>query len=183
VKGMVFTNLEDMVTETFGMDMWDDVLERSKVEHGGAYTAVGNYPPEELHAIVDAICELTQLDKPTALQAYGHYLSQVFIKKFPEFFTETHSTVDLLMKVDSYIHVEVRKLYPDASLPKLDSKLISENEMTLNYLSENCLSHFAEGLINGVAHHFNEKVTIERLQENETGSAVLLKVTSEKNTQ
>ncbi len=43
MKGIVFTELIDMVEATFGEDMMDDVFDDCDLESGGAYTAVGTY--------------------------------------------------------------------------------------------------------------------------------------------
>lgn len=162
MKGIVFTSLSDMVCKKFGMDTWDEVLEHSQVESKGAYTSVGNYPVDELHQLVKSMSELLNVEGIHLYSEFGVYLSNVFITKFPEFFIDVSNTFDLLMNVDNYIHEEVRKLYPDASLPKLEGSLDDPNNMTLEYKSPNCLSYFAEGLILGVGAYFQESIVIQR---------------------
>jgi len=149
-----------MVCEQFDMDTWDDILELAKPRSGGGYTSVGNYPVEELHGLVKAMSDILKTNKEILYSSFGEYLAGVFVKKFPDFFTESTSTFELLMNVDQYIHAEVRKLYPDASLPKLDGVMSNKREMTLEYESKNSLSHFAVGLIYGVARYYKEKVSV-----------------------
>jgi len=52
MKGIVFTELFDMVEDKFSPDMLDDVLDGCTLESGGAYTTVGTYDHKELLEIV-----------------------------------------------------------------------------------------------------------------------------------
>jgi hypothetical protein len=63
--------------------------------------------------------------------------------------------------VDSYIHKEVMKLYPNAELPSFVTERASENELIMIYSSKREMSDFAHGLILGCLKNFNEKAEIE----------------------
>ena len=52
MKGVVFNLLEEAVTDSFGADTWDDLLDDADLE--GAYTSLGNYSDAEIEALVGA---------------------------------------------------------------------------------------------------------------------------------
>ena len=54
MKGVIFVELLAMAEDAFGEDAVDRVIDEAALPSGGAYTAVGNYPCEELMALVRA---------------------------------------------------------------------------------------------------------------------------------
>jgi len=64
--------------------------------------------------------------------------------------------------VESYIHVEVRKLYPDAELPSFNCKRLSPSKLEMIYSSGRHFEDLCEGLIIGSMKHFKQVFTVER---------------------
>ena len=58
--------------------------------------------------------------------------------------------------------MEVKKLYPDAELPKFTYLQHSELEFELIYESQRDFSHLAHSLIEGCMEYFNEAFQIHR---------------------
>jgi hypothetical protein len=56
----------------------------------------------------------------------------------------------------------VRKLYPDAELPRFDASRPGKDEMQLVYRSSRHFEDLAEGLIEGCISHFGETIKITR---------------------
>ena len=52
MKGIIFNVAEATVSDEFGEDAWDDLLDAAGLD--GAYTALGDYPVEQLVALVTA---------------------------------------------------------------------------------------------------------------------------------
>ena len=46
--GVVFTEFVEMVEDSFGEEVADEMLEMSKLASGGVYTAVGTYSYQEI---------------------------------------------------------------------------------------------------------------------------------------
>jgi Haem-NO-binding len=53
------------------------------------------------------------------LRSFGKHLFGRFVCNYPQFFGGINSALTFLANIEGYIHVEVRKLYPDAELPSL----------------------------------------------------------------
>lgn len=160
MKGMVFTQFLEMVEQRFSMDMVDTIIDESNVPSGGVYTAVGTYPHEEMAALVKALSSQTGIPVPELLQAYGEHLFAALVGAFPHFLEGKTSSFEFLNVLDTYIHAEVRKLYPDAELPRFVIERAEPGRMLMTYISTRHMEDLARGLLLGCFKHFGEDVTI-----------------------
>ena len=165
MKGIVFREFNDMVENIFGEEMMDDLIETSQPASGGSYTSVGTYDHNELVAMVGVLSERTGISPAELVHTFGKHLANVFSKKFPAFFDDCKNTFEFLKKIDNHIHVEVKKLYPDAELPKFTYTEFSEIEFQLIYESTRDFSNLAHGLIEGCMEYFHEAFQIIREDE------------------
>ncbi|MFT6714913.1 MAG: hypothetical protein ACJAVJ_002205 [Planctomycetota bacterium] len=164
MKGLVFTEFLEMVESAYGMETTDELLELPTHESKGIYTSVGTYDATELVAMVVRLAEMTDASIPDLLTGFGEYLFVRFHEKYPEMFVEKETASQFLVSVHGHIHVEVRKLYPEASLPEF---AYSEREgaLVMTYSSNRPFAMLALGLIRGSLKHFGgmQSVTCELL--------------------
>ncbi len=171
MKGIVFTELCEMIEKEFGVATLNDVIDKSDLASEGVYSAVGTYDSAELISLVTNLSEKTSIDAPKLVHAYGRYFFDVLTDKYGAFF-EKKDTFSFLKSIDDHIHVEVKKLYPDAELPKF-SHSESEDSLELKYSSPRGLSLFALGLIEKTIDHYKEDILVERKELKEDGTEVL----------
>ena len=164
MKGMVFTEFLEMVESKFSADMVDDIIDDSDLASGGAYTAVGTYDHGELVQMVVALSKRTDQPVPALVQAFGLHLFGRFHTLYPAFFQGISSAMDFLEGIESVIHTEVRKLYPDAQLPKFDCTRSSDG-LDMVYSSPRHFGDLAEGLIKGALEFFGDRVTMQRVDQ------------------
>lgn len=174
MKGVVFTEFSEMVEERFGLAVADAVLEASP--NKGAYTAVGDYDFRELVAMVGALAQETDVPAPALVEAFGHHLFGRFVVAYPQMFVGISTALDLLEQVENHIHVQVRKLYPKAELPRFEVER-DGSTLYMNYASPRCLGDLAQGLIQGCLDHYETKGTVTSEPQNEAGSVVRFTVT------
>ena len=172
MKGIIFTEFMEMVETNFGYSIANKIIVEEKLASKGVYTSIGTYKSSEMHVLVHELSELSNIPIPKLLYAYGEYLFTSFCRLYPALISAETTTLSFLESIDSHIHVEVLKLYPDAELPKFKTKLINQNKLEMNYLSERALSHFAHGLLAGCVDHFKEGFNIEYIKNNENGTDV-----------
>lgn len=172
MKGMVFTEFLEMVEEKFGYDTVDAILEKTELPSGGNYTAVGTYDHSEIVALVVQLSEHSGIDISTLLYTFGKHLFGQFATGYHHFFAQSTDSFDFLSGIENYIHVEVRKLYPDAELPTFEIERISDRQLRMLYTSERRMADFAEGLIHGCGEHFKEDLQVERASVQEDGKIV-----------
>lgn len=171
MKGMVFVELLNMAEKAFGEDVVDDVLDKTDLAADGAYTAVGNYPCSELIKIVEGFSDHSGLSPEVLQRKFGHWMLDHFGQNYPEFFKDKSTSFDMLEAVDGEIHVEVRKLYPDADLPKFATDRTSSTEMTMSYRSPRPLVGFCHGLIEACLDRFDQQADIQRSITNPDNNA------------
>lgn len=164
MKGVVFDGFIDMVEERFSAEMADKIINSSHLANGGAYTSVGTYDHQELIELVGHLSEETGIPVPGLLRTFGEYLFKRFYILYPAFLAEHDSTFALLASLDNKIHVEVRKLYPDAELPRFTHEMVGAEKMILTYRSKRPFSDLAEGLIHGCIHHYKERIALTRVE-------------------
>ena len=72
------------------------------------------------------------------------------------------SFLNLSEVLEDVIHVEVRKLYPDAELPRFATEVFTDNQLILVYESSRHFEDLAEGLIHGCIKYFGESISVVR---------------------
>lgn len=161
MKGVVFDLLNEMVEEKFGFEAWENILEGAGLD--GIYVATETYSDEELVKLVTQAEIVSGIPAQELTREFGKYMLPSFAKNHPVFFEGDLSLRDFLLTVDRVIHVEVRKLYPDAGLPTFDYGLDGQDSkfLTMYYKSPRKLCALSEGLIAGAADHFNENYSLE----------------------
>lgn len=179
MKGIIFQLLEDVVTQQYGEDTWDALLDKAGIE--GAYTSLGSYPDEELMRLVGEASSALDTPPDAVVRWFGRGALPRLAERFPEFFTPHTSTRSFLLTLNDIIHVEVRKLYPGADVPVFDFDASSDDRLVMRYRSARNLCALAEGLIEGAAEHYGESVTIEQPQCKIRGDEACVLVCSLKN--
>lgn len=160
MKGMVFTELVEFVEDQFGFEVADGMLEASLLPEKGAYTQSANYSFEELVAIVSRLAEITKIPMGDLIEAYGRHLFGRIVGLYPPMVANFSSSLPFIAEVDTFIHPQVKKLYPDADLPSFSVVTLSENELVIDYTSDKPLMPLARGLMLGAADYFGETIEI-----------------------
>lgn len=165
MKGIIFTEFLDMVEERFGLAVTDRIIEAAASATGGAYTAVGTYDHQEMVRMVAALSQEIGIPAADLARVYGQHLFGYFVRNHAA--DVRWIELDLLFFCArweiGHIHVEVRKLYANAELPRFEiSAPTTATTMTMTYRSVRALADVAEGLMNGCAAHFGEQIEVCR---------------------
>ncbi|PMH46576.1 guanylate cyclase [Vibrio sp. 10N.286.49.B3] len=160
MKGIIFTEFMELVEDQFGLDVLDEVLAMSQDE--GIYTSVGSYDHRSLVKLIVNLSKKTDIDAETLQQVFGRSVFKSLLASIPldASLIESSGTFQFIKHVETYIHVEVKKLYPEASPPTFNFISEGESKMTLDYQSARCMSHVCFGLIKGCADYFDEEIDI-----------------------
>ena len=161
MKGVVFTEFLRFVAKRYGDDTVDDIIDASHLPSGGAYTAVGTYNHDELVALYTALAERTGEPAGDLVRAFGTHLSGSFAHGYPAFFARSANFFDFLESIEAHIHVEVRKLYPEAELPTFKVEERTPTRLVMEYRSPRRMGPLAEGLILGTARKFGVEARVQ----------------------
>lgn len=164
MKGIVFTEFLEMVEEEQSPAFLEDVIVEANLTSGGAYTAVGQYPFEELVTLVQLVSEKTGVTAPDLLKRFGERIFKTFCKRYHKLLHETHSAYNLFEQVENTIHREVKKLYPDAECPWFEIERHSPVRYSLIYNSSRPLGDLCEGIIIAALRHHGERGSISRTE-------------------
>ena len=162
MKGAIFTALAEMVEQEFGLETWDFMLQDSNSD--GIYISTDTYEDQEFINLTLSLHKKTDIPMADINRAFGEYAFPILAASVPELTSDDMTLKEFLLTVDRVIHVEVRKLHPDASLPDFDYDDDAEDELTMHYSSSRKLCMFSEGLISGAAKHFNTDYTLDHSQ-------------------
>ena len=162
MKGIVFTEFFEFVEGRFSPEIAEQLIEQSTLPSQGIYTSVGTYDHGEMVTLVSTLATISEIGVPDLLKEFGRHLLKQFVIKFPPFFDGISSTFEFLPKVDSFVHVEVKKLYPDAELPTFSCVFPISDQLQMTYVSDRNLPDLAEGLILGCMEYFGEQIEVVR---------------------
>ncbi len=160
MKGVVFTEFYEFVEDQYSPVVLQKIINGAELESQGVYTATGTYPFCEMGALVGSAMKESGLPVATLLKAFGRHLLTYFVTSNPHHFAEANNTFDFLHFVEDHIHVDVRKLYPDAELPTFEMIDHTDKKFVMIYKSSRGLGDLCEGLIEGCLEHYGEEGVI-----------------------
>ena len=163
MKGIVFSEFIEMVEDVFSPEIADQIINDSKLESDGAYTSVGTYDHQEILAMVTRLSALVSIPITDLVKTFGKHLMERFTKLYPSFFDNVDDTFSFLDTIENHVHVEVRKLYPDAELPSFTVERPDEKSLIMFYKSSRPFATLAFGLIEGAAEHFKDNISVNMI--------------------
>src|SRR5207249_1186671 len=104
--GIIFNLLEQVVTDKYGSDAWDDLLVACEVD--GVYTSLGNYDDNELLALVAAASKKLDIPADDLVRWFGSSAIDLLATAYPAFFEAHDATQPFLLTLNDIIHAEVR---------------------------------------------------------------------------
>ncbi|MEZ8063048.1 MULTISPECIES: heme NO-binding domain-containing protein [Vibrio] len=180
MKGIIFTEFLELVEDKFGLELLEEVLDMSEDE--GIYTSVGSYDHKNLVKLIINLSKKTNIDAASLQRVFGQSVFKNLLASIPNKASLKHSntTFQFIQHVEHYIHVEVKKLYPDAEPPEFSFITTTEAQLIFDYKSARCMSHVCLGLIEGCADYYSESIVIEMTPQNDEQSVVRFNLKVEK---
>lgn len=175
MKGIIFTEFLEMVEYEYGFEILNQIIDNSQLESKGIYSGVGTYDHLEFGSLVEALSIILNENKNEILRKYGHYVFKTFYKNYSNFFIGINHPFELLEQVDSHIHKDVKKLYPDAELPKFETIRKDNGNMELLYSSKRRMEYFALGLMEASVLHYNTFCSIEMKEKSDESVLFIIK--------
>tara|TARA_R110001592_G_scaffold322890_4_gene601917 strand:+ start:2229 stop:2768 length:540 start_codon:yes stop_codon:yes gene_type:complete len=170
MKGIVFTEFLDLVEEKFGIEMVDDIISNSTLASEGVYTSIGTYSFSEMLQLVSHLSSKSKISIDDLLMIYGEHFFSVIERSYPGLLATYNDPIEMLSSIENHIHVEVRKIYPDAELPTFIVQEKKENSLIMIYKSNRAMHHFGLGLMNKTFQHFKStaEIILEKIKEDGT---------------
>ena len=165
MRGIIFTELVDFIERSTSLTVAEEIIEGAGLAGSGAFTGVGNYPHTEAIKLVVSASEKLGVPANDLMRQFGKELFGRLKGTHPQFFGgNDEDTFSFLARVQSHIHAEVKKLYPDSSPPTVEA-VVDDGSMTVTYKSDRPFAFIALGLIEGCCEHFDEQLQVEPLTD------------------
>ena len=171
MKGILFTELIDFIERHSDIETAESIIQTADIESLEAYTSVGNYPHQEVLQLVNAATSILNIPQMDLMRLFGQELFSRLYESHPDFFEEAvNDAPAFLARVESHIHSEVMKLYPESKPP---SVRVSESDgcLLVKYDSHRPLAIVALGLVEGCFEYFDHPVQIRIHGELDTTSS------------
>jgi Haem-NO-binding len=158
MRGEIFTEFLEFVAERFGADAASQVTTRGGRRAWAYYVATERYEFDELVYLVDRLAEARGASRAAILVEFGRHLFRYFAALYPAFIGRAGSALGFLEGIDSHVHSDLRKLYPDAAFPEFSCKVLAPGRLEMRYRSTRPLGDLAEGLIRECVEFFGNGV-------------------------
>ncbi len=150
MKGAIFKLFEDFVTTAHGPDAFDDLLDATELQTTDPIVGPGTYPAEDLLALVGSAVAAYEQPVDELLRAFGRHAFPSLARSVPELMVGLDDPHTFLMKLESVIHTEVRKLDHEANPARFVATEVSPHELVLAYESGFGLFPLVEGFLDGL---------------------------------
>jgi hypothetical protein len=162
VKGIIFNLLEEVVTQHYGEDAWDDLLDGAAVS--GSYTSLGSYPDDEALRLISNAAESLNSTPFEMLRWFGQEAMPLLAVRYPAYFRAHTTTRPFVLSVNSIIHPEVRMVYPGADVPTCGFRNEPDGSLVMTYNSGRRFCALAVGFMEGAAAYYGETVSVDQIQ-------------------
>ncbi len=171
MKGMVFNALEEMISQRFGEDYLEGVYQRAGFEEDTLpFVGPATYPDQLLLDFVGAFSLVSGEPADDILRGFGEFCFPILAEIFCKTSAMPETAMEMLRATEHEIHVEVRKLDPEAMPPLIQLEEQIGDKSLLRYQSARRLCPYFEGLLQGLADRYACSVELEKLSCMKSGA-------------
>lgn len=162
MRGLLFTELIEMMEDLMGLEFANKVIAEAQLENQGAYTAIGNYPHKDLFKLLGILSSHAQNPQNKVIKSYGEYLFFRLCTLYPEEVKKYPNTFALLKEIPIILDRETRKLEPNAEVPDIKINIYKPDFMELTFNSKKRMGFLLEGWITACISHYQEPISFIR---------------------
>jgi heme-NO-binding protein len=161
MKGTIVRCMEELVTNKFGVEKWQESLAQAGIPEWRIFTAFCDVDETEFMKIMTGIAGAAALSMEQVMEAFGEYWSTVYGPKvYRAYFSDAQTARELLLNLD-HIHEVMTKSIKFAQPPRFRYEWKGDKLLIMHYESFRGLVALMPGLIRGVGKYFKENLTVE----------------------
>ena len=167
---MVNQAIQEMITNDFGTEKWQEVLQKSGVKEE-FFLSNTSYDDAITYQLAFAATEVLGLSLKEVLNLFGEYwVMNTGMKKYGSIMTTGGTTLkEFIVNLPAF-HNRVSLIYPNLNPPEFMVSDETENSIHLHYYSTRPgLTEFMRGLLKGLSKIFGKETTIEIIESRENG--------------
>ena len=169
--GIVNQAIQDLVTEKFGQETWEQVKSKSKVDTE-VFLSNEPYPDSVTYSLAGSVSEVCGLPIKDVLIAFGqHWVLKTGQQKYGALMKAGGNNFrEFLVNLPNF-HSRVMLLFPDLTPPEFAVTDLQESSLVMHYYStRKGLTFFMYGLLQGLAQMYQVEANIElTLSEEDQG--------------
>ena len=180
--GLINGALQEMITTSYGEEVWAEVLERSGVPES-SFLAMQHYDDAYTYQLAGSAAEVLDAPLDTCLEMFGGFwIKEVATRSFAVLMETTgNNTVDFLHNLNG-LHDRITSTFLDYVPPEFRVEPVpdSESQYLVHYYSKRLgLTPFVTGLLKGLAEHFGDELHILDLNtvEKDNNTHAIFKLT------
>lgn len=160
--GIINKALEELVTETFGERVWENIKTKSNIDID-YFISNQSYNNQITYDIAIAISNETKTPLNETLILFGEWwILKTAKEKYGSLLSFGGKNIKEFLEHLPDFHTRVMLLYPNLTPPEFKIINSKENEITIQYSStRNELKDFVTGLFQGISKLFNTETKIE----------------------
>lgn len=170
--GIVNKAIQDLVTENYGEQKWENILERSGIEED-FFISNQPYDDDITFKLAIAVSDEMNITVSQVLIAFGEWwVVRTTTERYGGLMKSGGTNLrEFLMNLPLF-HNRVMLIYPKLTPPEFKVTHISEKSINLHYFSKRKgLQEFVRGLIQGLGILFQTPTTIELLETRDVGDS------------
>lgn len=160
MKGSIVACLHELVEGEFGVEKWEEALERAGVPKNTSFLPIADIDDETVLRVVGELCKALGITEQQAADAFGRYWACEYAPRvYGAYYTGVGSAKEFLLKMDD-VHVATTRAIPNAHPPRFTYEDVDENTLIMEYHSARGLMSFFTGLVRGIAQYFGETADV-----------------------
>lgn len=159
--GYVFNEFIEMVEHRWGPKVQYDMLKTAMVPQGGAYTAYGWYPHEELSMLIQALGKIIHTSPNDLKRYFGEHVFEKKISQYKEDNTFIPSALAMVEWLDNQLVDDVCRFYPGKKPSRQIKNRINNSTIEVFYESDGQMCHVVDAFITLAAAYFEESFQVD----------------------
>ncbi len=179
MKGSIFLLFEEFVVESYGEELFEELLASTELETVEPFVAPGTYPATDLVALLMTASAKSGLSTDELLHRFGVFAFPALARSAGPLLDGIDSPQVLLQSLEAVVHTEIRKLDPEANPARFEVVDLGPDELELHYVSPLGLFSLVEGLLDGIAAWFDQPVVHQRVSTDGTNAVFRISFSAE----
>ena len=165
--GMVNKAVRGFVLKNFDLKTWGRIHNAAGVSED--FISMQSYDDAVTYGLVGAAHEELGIPVPDILNGFGRYwVSDVATVAYADLMAKTGSGFTDFVKNLDHLHDRIRVTFPDYQPPSFRIKVLDDGTLQVDYYSHReGLLDFVVGLLEGLAVHYNETISISHVSDDD----------------
>jgi len=165
--GMVNKAVRGFVLKNFNAETWAQIHTTAGVSED--FVSMQSYDDDVTYNLVGAANSLLGIEVPDILNGFGRYwVSDVATVAYADLMTKTGTSFTDFVKNLDHLHDRIRVTFPDYQPPSFRVKEVDDGTLQVDYYSHReGLLDFVVGLLEGLAEHFQETISISHVSDDD----------------